>query len=77
MSDYVTLVDEIGKYLENEEGKMKKNIFVNFVKVILCLSIIEPIIIYVWNYFRDSYMLYSLNINGNYKYLITNSYNKK
>ena len=49
MSDYVTLVDKIGKYLENEEGKMKKNIFVNFVKVILCLSIIETIIIYVWN----------------------------
>lgn len=59
MSDYVTLVDEIGKYLENEEGKMKKNIFVNFVKVILCLSIIEPIIIYVWNYFRDSYIIIS------------------
>ena len=59
MSDYVTLVDEIGKYLENEEVKMKKNIFVNFVKVILCLSIIEPIIIYVWNYFRDSYIIIS------------------
>lgn len=59
MSDYVTLVDEIGKYLENEEGKMKKNIFVNFMKVILCLSIIETIIIYVWNYFRDSYIIIS------------------